>query len=73
MKTEEFKLDGSKLADMMIKRNIKINETTIQFLSPIDNKVVYTIWEERFKEVIDAINKSRKMKLDFKKLNKKYN
>lgn len=45
--------------------NIKINRDCVQFLSPIipkhseERKVIYTIWEDDFNKVIEAISHSR--------------
>ena len=53
-----------------MKHTIVINPHTIQF--SFMGKIVYTIWEEEYDEVIKAIESSKKYKTELKELEAKY-
>jgi hypothetical protein len=52
--------------------HIKINEKNISFESPIDRKLIFTIWEDEYYLVIEAIEKSKQYKKLAEELRRKY-
>jgi hypothetical protein len=60
------------MMDLTIPVKIRINRTAISFLSPIDNKEVYTIWENDYDLVIESMKKSREYKRKQEELEKEY-